>query len=57
MASIEDSVPLGISVDLVENVDGEWKFNEKQDLGNVLQSHKKTVLFAVPGRFIFQNLK
>jgi len=40
----------GINVDLIEKKDGPvCDMNEKVDLGNVLASHKKCVLFAVPG--------
>ena len=50
MASIGGSLPKGINVDLIEKKDGPvCDMNEKVDLGNVLASHKKCVLFAVPG--------
>jgi hypothetical protein len=48
-----DSVPLGIRVDLISApiVGKPCEANEAGDFGQVLKSHKKAILFAVPGAF------
>jgi peroxiredoxin len=38
-------------VDIVEPVDGEFKVINAQNFGDVLKSHKKAVVFALPGAF------
>lgn len=46
------SIP-GVIVDVVESADEEssFKISEAQDIGQLLKSHKKCILFAVPGAF------
>ena len=51
MATEGASIPKGVIVDLVQKTgDGPvCDMNEKVDIGSILSSHKKCVLFAVPG--------
>ncbi|CAM9198857.1 unnamed protein product [Heterosigma akashiwo] len=52
MISEGSDIPTGVIVDLVENTDAEpCSFNNAQDLGEVLRSHSKAVIFGVPGAF------
>ena len=38
-------------VDIIEPVDGEFKVINAQDFGALLKSHKRAVVFALPGAF------
>lgn len=38
-------------VDIIEPIDGEFKVVNAQDFGALLKSHKKAVVFALPGAF------
>lgn len=53
MISIGQSIPEGIQVDIImPSAEGTaCSMNEAQDLGSMLKSSKKAVLFAVPGAF------
>ncbi|RYH14804.1 hypothetical protein EON65_32940 [archaeon] len=45
-----DPVPSAI-VDLVESNGNAYNFIENQDFAQILRSHKRAVVFAVPGAF------
>eukprot|EP01038_Epipyxis_sp_PR26KG_P008772 gene8772-11847_t len=48
----KDSVPDSVLIDLIEIKDGDYALGtEKKDFGTLLKSHKKAVLFGVPGAF------
>lgn len=49
-AKAGDAVPSAI-VDIVESDGKEYLFSEGKDIGEILRSHKRAVVFAVPGAF------
>eukprot|EP00128_Syssomonas_multiformis_P006825 Colp12_sorted_trinity150504_noHs@18421 len=48
--SLNSPSPAGV-VDIVEPVDGEYVIKAGQAFGDILNAHKKAVIFAVPGAF------
>lgn len=50
MVAVNDPSPSAM-VDIIDPAGGEYTVAAAQDLGEVLKSHKKCVLFAVPGAF------
>lgn len=48
--AVNSSSPAGV-VDIVEPVNGEYVIKAGQAFGDILNSHKKAVIFAVPGAF------
>jgi len=48
--SLNSPSPAGV-VDIVEPVNGEYVIKAGQAFGDILNAHKKAVLFAVPGAF------
>ena len=53
MATVGESAPTGVLVDIIQPLSGDapCKVNEAQDFGSILKSQRKTVVFAVPGAF------
>jgi glutaredoxin/glutathione-dependent peroxiredoxin len=54
LSSMNDMVPTSILCDIIQSSVGgapQCKIDEAQDFGALLSSHKKAVLFAVPGAF------
>ena len=47
---VNDACPNGV-VDIVEPVNGEYSIRAGQQFGEILNAHKKAVIFAVPGAF------
>ena len=54
-AAVNDAVPTGILCDIIDfdmkSSEPQCNVNQAQDFGSILQSHKKAVVFAVPGAF------
>lgn len=52
-AAVNDMVPTNIMCDIIEGNSevNQCKVNEAQDFGALLKTHKKAILFAVPGAF------
>lgn len=52
MVTVNDPAPTSVAVDLIEvGADGKFSATPCDDFGALLKSHKKAVLFAVPGAF------
>lgn len=50
MIAVNDPSPAGV-VDIVEPVNGEYVIKAAQAFGDILNAHKKAVIFALPGAF------